>query len=111
MSSAVLRLTSSTAAGVSEASHPADVLQDQLHLLWVDRGQHKDEGDNVHTALGDVVPQVVGGQVTLETAAALRVVERVLLTGRRGGGGDYWAGDEERSSELIASANWDIWYI
>lgn len=68
-----------TAAGFPEASHPADILQDQLHLVGVDGRQHEDEGDDVHTALGDMAPQVIRGQITLEGAAALGFVQGVLL--------------------------------
>lgn len=40
-------------------SHPADVLQNQLHLVRVDGRQDKDESDNVNAVLGHIFSQIV----------------------------------------------------
>lgn len=45
----------------------------------MDGRQDEDERDHVYAGLGDVLHQVVFGQVTLEGTAALGAVERVLL--------------------------------
>lgn len=46
---------------VSLCSHPADVLQRQLHLVWMDGRHDEDERDDVHAALWHIIPQVVFG--------------------------------------------------
>lgn len=64
-------------------SHPADVLQNQLHLVGVDGRQDEDEGDDVHAALGNVLPQIIFSQIALEGTAALGDVQRVLLSNKK----------------------------